>query len=125
MRRVFGDVSPTPGYVAEYCFGDAISALGAPMFAELAKWWKRIGNPTSASPQAYRVYTTEFDRIIHGDELPALLDPEQEAAFEVKVSEVDPVLSRWRAAAELAAVEEGRAYASKHGGDDLNDTVAC
>jgi len=95
------------------------------MFAELAKWWKRIGNPTSASPQAYRVYTTEFDRIIHGDELPALLDPEQEAAFEVKVSEVDPVLSRWRAAAELAAVEEARAYASKHGVDDLNDTVAC
>src|SRR6266436_9187849 len=45
--------------------------LEAPMFAELAKWWKRSGNPTSASPQDYRVYTTEFDRIIHGDQLPA------------------------------------------------------
>lgn len=95
------------------------------MFAELAKRWKRIGNPASASPQHYRVYTTEFDRIINGDELPALLGPEREATFQVKASEADPVLSRWRAAAEPAAVEEARAYAAKHGVDDLNDTVAC
>jgi len=95
------------------------------MFAELAKWWKRIGNPAPASPQAYRVYTTEFDRIIHGDELPALFGPEQEATFQAKLSEVDPVLSQRRAAAELAAIEDVRAYASKHSVDDLNDTVAC
>ncbi len=95
------------------------------MFAELAKWWKRSGNPTSASPQDYRVYTTEFDRIIHGDQLPALLGPEQEATFQARASELDPVLSRWRAAAELAAAEDVRAYATKHSADDLNDTVAC
>jgi len=126
MRRVFGDVSAAPDCaIAEHCFGDAISPLEAPMFAELTKRWKRIGNPASASPQEYRVYTTEFDRIISGDELPALLGPEREAMFQVKASEVDPVLSRWRAAAELAAVEEVRADASKHRVDDLNDTVAC
>jgi cobaltochelatase CobT len=95
------------------------------MFAELAKWWKRIGNLAAASPQDYRVYTIEFDRIIHGDELPALLGPEQETTFQVKASEFDPVLSRWRAAAELAAIEDVSACASKHSVDDLNDTVAC
>ncbi len=95
------------------------------MFAELAKWWKRRGIPASASRQDYRVYTTEFDRVIHGDELPALLGPEQEATFQVKASELDPALSRWRAAAELAAIEDVKAYASKHSADDVNDTVAC
>jgi cobaltochelatase CobT len=95
------------------------------MFAELAKWWKRTGNPASGSPQDYRVYTTEFDRVIHGNQLPALLGPEREAEFQVKASELDPALSRWRAAAELAAVEDVRAYASKHRVEDSNDTVAC
>ena len=92
------------------------------MLAELAKWWNRIGNP---APQDYRVYTTEFDRMIHGDELPALFGPEHEATLQVKASEVDPNLSRWRGAAELAAVEAARAHVSKHSVDDLNDTVAC
>ena len=95
------------------------------MFGELAKWWNRVGIAAAASPQEYRVYTTEFDRIIHGDELPALFGPEHEATLQVKASEVDPVLSRWRAAAEPAAVEAARAHASKHSVDDLKDTVAC
>ena len=95
------------------------------MFAELAKWWNRIGNPAAASSQDYRVYTAEFDRIIHGDELPAVFGPEHEATLQVKASEVDPALSRWRAAAEPAAVEAARAHASKHSVDDLKDTVAC
>src|SRR5215467_3692238 len=81
------------------------------MLAELAKWWSRIGNPAAVSPLRYRVYTTEFDRIIHGDELPARFGPEHEATLQVKASEVDPVLSRWRAAAEPAAVEAARAHA--------------
>jgi len=63
--------------------------------------------------------------MIHGDELPALLGPEHEATFQQKASEVDPVLSQWRAAAEPAAVEAAGAHASKHSADDLNDTVAC
>jgi cobaltochelatase CobT len=95
------------------------------MFAELAKWWKRIENPAAASPRDYRAYTTEFDRIIHGDDLPALFSPEQEAAFEARVAEVDPVLSQWRTAAELVAIDDVKAYAAKHSADDPNDTVAC
>jgi len=92
------------------------------MFAELGKWWDRIGNPP---PQDYRAYTTEFDRIIHGDEIPALAGPELEAAFQQQVSGVEPELSRWRAAAEPAAIEAAAAHASKHSVDDVNDTVAC
>jgi len=95
------------------------------MFAELVKRLMRIGNPAAASRPDYCVYTTEFDRIIHGDELPALLSPEQEAAFHAREAEVDPVLSQWRTAAELAAIEDVKAYAAKHSANDWNDTVAC
>src|SRR5215831_15061885 len=92
------------------------------MLAEVVKWWDRIGNPP---PQDYRAYTTEFDGVIHGDEIPALAGPELEASFQEKVSEAEPELSRWRVAAEPAAIEAAAAHASKHSVDDLNDTVAC
>src|SRR5215467_277450 len=92
------------------------------MLAEVVKWWDRIGNPP---PQDYRAYTTEFDGVIHGDEIPALAGPELEASFQEKVSGAEPELSRWRTAAEPAAVEAARAHASKHSVDDLKDTVAC
>ena len=92
------------------------------MLAEVVKWWDRIGNPP---PQDYRAYTTEFDGVIHGDEIPALAGPELEASFQEKVSEAEPELSRWRTGAEPAAAEAAAAHASKHSVDDLNDTVAC
>ncbi len=95
------------------------------MFGEFLKRRKRIGNPAAASCPDYCVYTTEFDRIIHGDDLPALFSPEQEAAFQARVAEVDPVLSQWRTAAELVAIDDVKAYAAKHSADDPNDTVAC
>src|SRR5579871_2335539 len=96
------------------------------MLTELAKWWKRSWKPASPSPRDYRVYTTEFDRLMHIDEVPALVDPEQEAAFQARVAEVDPVLSQWRAAAERASIDDDvRAYASTDSADNLNDTVAC
>src|SRR5262252_8216721 len=95
------------------------------MFGELATWWNRVGIAAAASPQEYRVYTAEFDRIIHGDEISALFGPEHEATFQEKASEAGPVLAQWRAAAAPAAVEAANAYASKHGVDDSNDTVAC
>jgi uncharacterized protein YwqG len=79
----------------------------------------------SASPQDYRVYTTEFDRIIRGDELPTLFAPEREATFQKRLSEVDPPLSRWRAAAEQVAIEEAKIYAATRRRGALKDTVAC
>src|SRR5215467_4481858 len=95
------------------------------MFGELAKWWNRVGIAAAASPQEYRVYTTEFDGVIHGDEIPALAGPELEASFQEKVSGAEPELSRWRTAAEPAAIQAAAAHASKHSVDDVNDTVAC
>ena len=82
------------------------------MFPELQKWRRWIGNPAAASRPDYCVYTTEFDRIIHGDDLPALFSPEQEAAFQARVAEVDPVLSQWRTAAELVSIDDVKAYAA-------------
>jgi len=63
--------------------------------------------------------------VIAGEDIAALDSAEGEAAFQARVAEVEPVLSRWRTGAEAAAIERARAHLSNHGAEDVNDTVAC
>jgi cobaltochelatase CobT len=95
------------------------------MWAEPAKWLKRDRHPTSISKGNYRVYTTQFDLLVDGDQLVRMLGPEAEAALKQPSSDLDLTLSRWRVVAEPAAIEAASAYKIKHSAQDTEDTVAC
>src|SRR5688572_23594076 len=73
----------------------------------------RSEGSTLAAPPAYRIYTTEFDRIIHSDEIAEFVGGE--AAFREYALELDRALTRWRAAAEISAIElTGKVLALKN-----------
>jgi cobaltochelatase CobT len=93
------------------------------MWAEPAKWLK--WNPASVSTGNYRVYTTQFDLLVDGDQLVGMLGSQAEAALAQSASDLDLTLSRWRAVAEPAVIEAASAYETKHGAQDTEDTVAC
>src|SRR5215510_2677202 len=95
------------------------------MWAEPAKWLKRDRHPTSGSTGNYRVYTTQFDLLLDGDQLVRMLGQEAEAALKQSSSDLDLTLSRWRAVAEPAAIEAASVYKTKHSAHDTEDTVAC
>ena len=96
------------------------------MWVELTKWLKQSGYQASDLTADYHVYTTEFDLVIHGDQLVRLLGPGRESARSWNsASDLDHTLSRWRAVVEPAAIEVANVYRSKHSADDTTDTVAC
>jgi Zn-dependent protease len=92
------------------------------MDAERGKSGPWGGGAASDPSQDYRVYTTQFDRLVGGDEIPDLFDPGQNAAFDEYVAKLDPYLARWRAATALAMTEEVKASGSD---GEIADTVAC
>ena len=95
------------------------------MWVELTKWLRPGGYSTSDSTAEYRVYTTEFDLVVDGDQFTTLLGPKGEVALAESDSDLDHMLSRWRAVAEPAAIEAANVYRSKHSADDTTDIVAC
>src|SRR5215510_140522 len=95
------------------------------MWTQPANWLARNRQPASGSAGDYRVYTTEFDLLLDGEQLVRRLGPEGEAFLKQSASALDLTLSRWRAVAEPAAIEAASAYKTKPSAQEIEDTVAC
>jgi cobaltochelatase CobT len=65
--------------------------------------WISRPDSSSASRQGYYVYTTQFDRVISANEIGSVVGGE--AAFREYALELDRALTKWRAAAEISAIE--------------------
>ncbi|HLQ93767.1 MAG TPA: hypothetical protein VK148_27410 [Xanthobacteraceae bacterium] len=69
----------------------------------LRRWWH--GHAPDPGAATYRAYTTKFDRVISGEEIPHFIGDRRKVTFEEYATELDGSIGKWRAAAEIAAVE--------------------
>jgi cobaltochelatase CobT len=86
--------------------------------------WARLMGvpPPPASQHGYRAFTTKFDLEVHANQLSNLIGYEEQ--FQAYVREFDLALGRWRAAADIAAVDSLGPLKASVGARSLRDTVA-
>ena len=94
------------------------------MWARLLHW-RSSRYPNTIPHDGYRIYTTQYDRVVTGDKIEVFLARSGREAFAAYAAELDVALTRWRAAAEVAAVEAVAKYRASAGPEAASDTIAC
>ena len=94
------------------------------MWARLLHW-RSSRYPNTIPHEGYRIYTTQYDRVVTGDKIEEFLARSGREAFAAYAAELDVAITRWRAAAEVAAVEAVAKYRASAGPEAARDTVAC
>ena len=120
MQKV-GPVQTHPGDGTEDD-GITLGRHGNQMWSALLR---RLGLRSSDGPATYRTFTTKFDRVISGNQINDLLSEGGRKPFEEYAAELQLAVDRWRASAEVAAVEALTTVKRTHGDKPTSNTVAC